>query len=198
MAVTDDGRQIYFTTTLVQRSAADGPVENRVYRLDAGGLTLYNERGELANQGGFGSGDGAASLHVSGDGQSVAFIQHNICESQPCTRSMSRAEIRGRYAGVFGEAERILLSRNGRWALVVPPRFGFRLPGQPPTENTDSTLVNLETGARTSVMARPATSDEYFALASDGSVLVQSGIWRDGQVRPLSGITGAGQFSTLR
>jgi hypothetical protein len=115
IAVTDDGRQIYFTTRLDEKSAPQRPLEYRVFRLNDGRLELFSQRGDLAPSDRSGSNDGASSLHVSGDGQAVAFVQNTLCLSaDPCVAATNRAVILGRYAREFAEADRVLLSRNGR------------------------------------------------------------------------------------
>ena len=174
IAATDDGRQIYFVTTLNERDAGEESAGARVFRLDKGRLERFGP-------------ERASWVQVSGDGQSVALITQE-------------AEILGRYAQKLGRAERVLLSRNGRWTLVLATQFVVfePIPGQPPTVNREAMLVNLETGARTTT-ARPAVIDESFSPASDGSVLlavadsdrrIQFGIWRDGVLSPLPAVGG--------
>ncbi len=204
IVTTDDGQQVYFTTLLIERSApVTAPTESRIFRIDGRAFQLFVERGSLARTDAGGTGDGASSVQVTGDGQSVAFILTNICPpGDPCRSTIRRAEIRGRGATVLGEADRVLLSRNGKWALLVPPRFSFPGPaGEPPQPNTESTLINLDTGEKTAV-GMPATLDGAFALASNGSVLqrvqgtagVQLGVWANGGLKQLPSVTGAVAF----
>lgn len=204
IVTTDDGQQVYFTTVLVERSAAAGaPTESRIFRIDGKAFQLFVERGSLARTDAGGSGDGASSVQVSGDGQSVAFILTNICPpGDPCRTTIRRAEIRGRGATVLGEADRVLLSRNGKWALLVPPMFSFPgTAGEPPQQNTQATLVNLDTGEKSAV-GMPLTSDGAFVLASNGSVLqrvqgktgVEIGVGANGTLKPLPPVTGAAAF----
>jgi hypothetical protein len=196
IVITDDGRQIYFTTRLDEKSAPLRPLENRVFRLNDGRLELFSQRGDLAPTNMATNNDGASSLHISGDGRTVAFVQKTLCFSaDPCVTATNRAVILGRNAREFADTDRVLLSRNGRWAVIAPPRFSVREPEQPSMENTATTLVDLETGERTAI-GRPATVEETFALASDGSVFVlvpradggvQPVFWRAGEFRQLRG-----------
>jgi len=204
IVTTDDGQQVYFTTLLVERSApAAAPTELRIFQVDGRALRVFVERGSLARTDAGGTGDGASSVQVTGDGQSVAFILTNICPpGDPCRTTIRRAEIRGRGATVLGEANRVLLSRNGKWALLVPPLFSFPGPaGEPPQQNTEATLVNLETGEKSAV-GMPLTFDGAFVLASDGSVLqrvqtktgAEIGVRTNGTLKPLPPVTGAAAF----
>ena len=201
IVTTDDGQQVYFTTLLLERNApAAAPTETRIFRVNGRALQLFVERGSLARTDASGTGDGASSVQVTGDGQSVAFILTNICPpGDPCRTTIRRAEIRGRGATVLGEADRVLLSRNGKWALLVPPVFSVPTAvGEPPQPNTQATLVNLENGEKSAV-GMPLTADGAFVLASDGSVLqrlqgkagVEIGVGKNGQLKPLPAVSGA-------
>ncbi len=188
IATTDDGRQVYFTTTLAERSSpATARTEMRIFKVEGRSAQLFAERPI-----GVGGGSGAAALHVTGDGQSVAFLLGNTClPSEPCSPA-DRAEIRGHQAQVLGNASNLLLSRNGQWALLIPP-IQFGNGNQPPLWPTESVLMNLVTGERTTV-GLPATRSSRFALASDGSVFQRSqsatgagqiGIWKNGNFSQL-------------
>ena len=93
----------------------------------------------------------------------------------------------------------MLLSRNGKWALLVPPIFSVSTTvGEPPQPNTQATLVNLENGEKFAV-GMPLTADGSFVLASDGSVLqrvqgkagVEIGVGKNGPLKPLPTVSGA-------
>ena len=93
----------------------------------------------------------------------------------------------------------MLLSRNGKWALLVPPIFSVSTTvGEPPQPNTQATLVNLENGEKFAV-GMPLTADGAFVLASDGSVLqrvqgkagVEIGVGKNGQLKSLPTVSGA-------
>src|SRR5712692_9120606 len=104
LASTDDGRQLYFSSTLRLGAAAPGRREFRIYRTAASGVELFAERGALASTNSFSSADGAVNAQVSGDGQTVGLTLQNVCEpGDPCTLGGgSRAELRGRNAAVLG------------------------------------------------------------------------------------------------
>lgn len=185
LAVTDDGTQLYFSSALkLIGGASNGRFpEARIYRWTSGGVQLVAERGTLAPTSSFGSGDGAVSPQVTGDGLLFGFTLQNICAipetpTAPCTSTITRAELRGWAETSLGEGT-LQLSRNGQWALVISPSS--------PRGTPSSTLVNLETGQRTSV---PPSPIQARAIASDGSVLVQTGIWRAGAITPLK-VSGA-------
>ncbi|MBC7925576.1 MAG: hypothetical protein H7039_07955 [Bryobacteraceae bacterium] len=163
MAATDDGAQLYFTTPLVTREATITQFpESRIFRYVGNSVELFAERGNLAPTNFAGSSDGARSLSVSGDGQSVTFTLTNICVSgDSCTSSVERAEIRGRNSQVVGNGSAVM-SRNGQWAVLTS---SFR-----PQVQQEYSLINLATGARTNIDP-PATLNGQFSLASDGTVL---------------------------
>jgi uncharacterized protein (TIGR03437 family) len=199
IVTTDDGQQVYVATHMVERSAPTTTwVESRIYRIAGGALQLFAELGNLAPTAFSNSSqDGASSLQVTGNGQSVAFVLSNACPFQVapfrCSPAFRRAEIRGRGATVLGEALRVQLSRNGQWALVVQTAGGL-IPSSWLPLSLDSTLINLETGEKT-VVGRPATTDGAFALGSDGSVLQRAaggptGVWKAGEVKPLPALSG--------
>ncbi len=173
LATTDDGRDLYFATTLtLGEPAITTRAELRIYRIGPDGLAVFAARGSLAPAQSFGSGDGAALPQVSGDGKTVGFTLRGVClEGDPCIRAVTAAQVRG--VGTLGEGT-LELSRNGRWALL-------RAQPSPFSEGT-AALIDLTTGARTQL---PAPASDSFALASDGSVLVREGIWKQGQVTPL-------------
>lgn len=181
LATTDDGGQVYFTSALRLGDPAEPAwPESRLYR-HAGAVGLFAERGEPVTTGSSSSG-GVQDASVSGDGGTVAFSVIDPCPpSEPCTRPIQQARIRSP-GGVTVLGEGIpLLSRNGRWALLLPPRILIG-PPRPPA------LVELETGTRVEV-ASLAFRD--IPPAADGSVFVPIprpgappgyGLWRDGQV----------------
>ncbi len=198
LASSDNGRHLYFSSTLRFKGQIPERGEYRIYRVtETGGIELFAERGDLAYKFGGGSGDGARTPQVSGDGQTVGLTLEGICDSADGCMSNSqwRAEIRGRNTAVLGQGA-LYLSRTPKWALLVTPATGFRDPGAKP----EATLINLDTGERASVPAPPMFMAQ--PLASDGTVVVQNtamntgpspvsaiGIWRAGKITPV-GLTG--------
>ncbi len=191
LATTNDGGDLYFTSTLRWKGQAPERAESRIYHATGTGAPqLYAERGDLAYKFGGGSGDGARIPQVSGDGQTVALTLEGICDSPGGCNSNTRwrAEIRGRNATILGDGA-VYLSGNGRWALLTPhPGIG----GPNPAPSPAATLFNLETGERVSVPAPP--SQVLRPVASNGSVIVQQNgpaLWHAGAVDPivLTGIT---------
>jgi uncharacterized protein (TIGR03437 family) len=190
IASTDDGEQVYFTTQALLKNAPR-PIrpfsELRAYRVVSSGLELFAERGDLARTDGFGSGDGVTQLQVSGDGQSVAYTLNQICiPNEPCNRTFSRSEVRGRYARTLGDGT-TWMSRNGEWALFTPAVIPANRPGEQPQRPTESTLINLRTGERSGV---PVPVIRGNPLTSDGSVLTAQG--------PVLGIVTKSEFRPIQ
>ncbi len=148
MSATNDGGELYFTSTLKFKGQAPERPEYRIYHVTGTGtVQLFAERGSLA-------------------------------------------EIRGRNTTVLGEGA-AYLSGNAHWALLTP-RPG--IPGLVPAAGPKATLINLETGERTSIPVPPTNTAR--PLASNGSVIVQSNgiaLWHAGTLEPtvLSGVTSA-------
>lgn len=191
LAVTDDGGQVYFSSPLMlgsdPRSAA--MPESRVYRWSAKGVELMGERGELAPGGSTvssSSSDGASGAQVSGDGGLYGYTLYNACAqpgtSDGCAGIQSQAVLRGTINATAGQGV-LQLSRNGRWALVVPQASPIRT--SPPA------LWDIQNA---SVSYPPSAAALYGSVASDGSVVTDGGMWRAGTVTPF-GI--AGRFVPL-
>jgi uncharacterized protein (TIGR03437 family) len=175
LASTDDGRQLYFSSTLQLAGKVPDRGESRIYRVAEDGISLFAERGLLASPNSFSSGFGARSPRVSGDGQTVGLTLGDICPNEtPCITTVNRVEVRGRYNRVLATGT-LALSRNGRWALAIPEGPPM-VPGVTPT----ATRIDFETGDFVPVPLPPFGAS--LVLASDGSVLVQTGLWRDGSV----------------
>ncbi|MDQ6708566.1 MAG: hypothetical protein M3Z85_21615 [Acidobacteriota bacterium] len=183
LAASDNGRHLYFSSTLKLKGQTPDRAEYRIYRVtETGGIELFAERGDLAFKFGGGSGDGARTPQISGDGQTVGLTLEGICESADGCMSNSqwRAEVRGRNAAVLGQGA-LSMSRSAKWALLTTAPTGIPAPGAMP----EATLINLDTGERASVPAPPMFMAR--ALASDGTVVVQNtgvglGLWRAGKV----------------
>ena len=121
LATTDDGAQLYFTSTLKLAGMAADRGEYRLYRVAEDGISLFAERGDLAPANSFSSSDGARAPQVSSDGRIVGFTLTGICEAADgCIAPMNRAELRGVHAGVLGEGS-LVMSKNAKWALLLPP-----------------------------------------------------------------------------
>ena len=205
-ATTADGTKVYFTSSLLPRDAplsTGFAAESRIYFLNGKNPQIVVERGAEARPGFLTSNDGASSLQVSEDGQTVSFVVHNVCPtSEPCLTSTDRAEIRGPQPQVFPNVDQIQLSRNGEWALLTKSA-SFAEPGQPAVRNAETVLLNRTTGARQLVGTPPL--ETKFRLASDGSVLELSGgtasnkigVWKNGELIPIPPISGLVSFQGL-
>ncbi len=177
LAVTDDGGQVYFSSPLLlgsdPRSAA--MPESRVYRWSSKGVELMGERGALAPGGSTvssSSSDGASGAQVSGDGGLYGYTLYNACAqpgtSDGCAGIQSQAVLRGTINATAGQGV-LQLSRNGRWALVVPQASPIRT--SPPA------LWDIQNA---SVSYPPSAAALYGSVASDGSVVTDGGMWRAG------------------
>jgi len=183
-ATTQDGRQLYFTTTLQFAGSPAGYPESRIYRIDDSGIALFVERGSLAATCTFSSGFGARTPRVSGDGSAIGYVLNGICSSpDPCTSGTSQTILRKPDGQTVLGTGALALSRNARWA-VLTGGFG------PPPINTppQSTLINVDTGERTQL---PGFVAAPFPVASDGTVVLQSptggfGLWQNGNFTPIS------------
>src|SRR5260221_1825922 len=131
LAATDDGRQLYFSSTLTFADMPPSRGEWRVYRVGPEGIQLFAERGPIVPaQAVVMANGGARTPQVSGDGLTVGFTLDYVV-----TLRGARNETLG-----LGSMQ---MSRNGNWALLQPTGSIIYDPAQPPT------LINLETGERT-------------------------------------------------
>ena len=180
LVATDDGKQIYFISNLTLFSAPTSQnFESRLYRIGPDGVSLVAQRpplrfGDFSVSGG--SSDGVSNPQLSGDASLIGFTYQNVCTSTPCATTSNEAELIGSTTAELGPGT-LQLSRNGRWALIT-------LPPQP-----TGTLIDLTTGRSSTPPSPPFAATR--AIASNGAVLVQNGIWRNGAlniVPPLDGI----------
>ena len=181
-AATDDGSQVYFTSSLVlYASPTSQSTESRLYRIGPDGVTLVPAPGPAVNcqTNVTGSAFGVSGPQVSGDGSLVGYAYQDACLQSP------EAELIGSQTTDVG-AGTLLVSRNGRWALLTAPQqIAGAPPGAtPPAPTYTYTLIDLTTGQRTTISSPLYLSAR--SLASDGSVLVQGGIWKQGQVTPIA------------
>ncbi len=157
LASTDDGKQVYFTTALQFSGAPVSRGEVRIYRIAENGLELFEDVPDA-------SGFLARSPQVSADGRTVGFTLN------------AQAELRGLRAAVLGPAARLSMSRNAQWATLTG------IAGPPPANAPPpSILINLGTGERTRL---PQPVAAPFPIASDGTVVLQGGLWRQGSITP--------------
>lgn len=191
LTMTDDGRQIYFTSPLLLKSSPGqgGISERRLYRLAPDGVSVAAERGVLAPASVLIEETGLEYPQVSGDGSLVAFTYVNVCPGAPQTSSGKcqpvdrEGIVRGKQNLDLGRGS-VQLSRNGRWALLTTPCC----------ERQTSTLIDLSTAERTSV-PNPASEARFSSIASDGTILVEQrdkdnyptyGLWKQGTLTPIT------------
>ena len=165
LASTDDGRQMYFTSTLQFSGGAPSSGEPRVYRIAESGLIeLFDSRA-------------ARSPQVSGDGRTVGLAIGGS------------GELRGLRTSVLGLGT-LSMSRNARWAVLTggngPP---------PANSPPQSVLVNIETSERTTLPspagARRIASDGTVFIQGAGGI----GLWRQGKFTPLTLLGPFGVFA---
>ncbi|HEY1496519.1 MAG TPA: hypothetical protein VGF49_18325 [Candidatus Solibacter sp.] len=178
LAATDDGKQLFFTSQMILKGAEPSAwPETRLYRFGSK-VEVFAERGSLAPEGTFGSGDGVSHPSVSGDGSVVGFTFNGVCRSTGnCSEVVNRVEVRGRETLDLGPGV-VQVSRNGRWAILINEVYDYSQPLVLGITVT-STLIDLLTGQRVAsppgppyVLAQPSS----FTLASDGSLLVMNPI----------------------
>lgn len=181
---TDDGKQVYFISPLTLHSNAGAPPANRLYRIGPEGVSLFAEAPPSFS---FllGSNSGIRGPQVSGDGSLIGFTIENFkstcAPSTECSPVPAEAILRGAKTMDLGPGT-LQLSRNGRWALITPTQFFDPSTGSP-IANLSATLTDLTAGTSAAV----PTAFPYAArfVASDGSVLLPNGIWKQGTLKPL-------------
>lgn len=202
LAVTDDGKQVYFTSQLLLRDAPTTklPPESRLYRLGPEGVTAYAERDPLRTPP-YASGGGIILPQVTGDGTLTGFTVNWVCPApSDCDVALEGvAKLQGSRNIELGPGT-LQVSRNGRWGLLSSTAKesgfdGLSLPNR-------SVLIDLATNARTDLPGTPpsAYGPGDRILASDGTVLVQryvapsrpltgasriNGLWKEGRFSPL-------------
>jgi hypothetical protein len=177
LVATDDGKQVYFISPLILYSGTVTGTQNRLYRIGPDGVFLVAEAppGVRSPFASFASSDGVSGPQVSGDGSLVGFTIDNFCPA-PCSAVIpAEAELQGARTMDLGPGT-LQLSRNGRWALLTTLDLGS---GAAPGTYT-YTLIDLTTGQRTN--PPPSFPSASRTLASDGTVLVQGGLWNQGKV----------------
>lgn len=165
---TDDGRQMYFTSSLPLAGDPPGVPGSRIFRLT--GNVLQPFAGSLDS-----AASGAYNPQVSGDGQIVGLTRNG------------NAELLGAGVNVLGPGL-LTLSRNARWAVltvttIMPPPINSYL--------VQSTVIDIATGERTSFpQVNGYTQSLGPGIASDGTVVMQgqsgTGLWRQGTVTPVT------------
>jgi uncharacterized protein (TIGR03437 family) len=171
LATTDDAQHLYFTSQLRLSASSAATPEYRVFHYGPKGVELFAERGPMPpNNTGTttsGSGDGVDAPQVSGDGSLIGVTSHYDCSSgSSCTPA--EGLLRGARVVDLGPGN-LQLSRNGRWAALTQQTF----------QSDIGTLIDLQTNQSVSIPSP-------LSVASNGDVLVRAGIWRQGQVSPLS------------
>lgn len=166
-AATDDGRQMYFTSTLQLAGDPPGIAGSRIFRITGDSLEPFAGSGVSLSS-------GAYDPQVSGDGQTVGL-----------TRNGS-GELLGAGATVLGPGT-LTISRDARWALltvssILPPPINSYL--------SQSTVIHISTGERT-VLPQVNGFSQTFGpgIASDGTVVMQgtsgTGLWRQRNFTPV-------------
>jgi uncharacterized protein (TIGR03437 family) len=177
IAASDDGSQIYVTTTFVIDGVGNAlplPPE-RIFQVSTGHASLFVQLDATALP--FAQ---ASGPQVSWDGSIVGYTVNDFCTGAPC----GSQNVEGFLAPSkdLGPGS-LQLSRNGQWALMVVPNADS---GGPPGVGSipgSATLLNLQTGATASVPLPPGGAR---AIASDGSVLTSTGVWKAGTVTPVT------------
>jgi uncharacterized protein (TIGR03437 family) len=179
IAASDDGSQIYVTTTFVIDGVVNTtplPPPERVFQVGTGQATLLVQPDNTATLA------QASTPQVSGDGSVVGYTMNLFCAAAaPCGAQNVESFLKSPTAKDLGPGA-LQLSRNGQWALMVVPND---LAGGPPGSVNPpgyATLMNLQTGQTANV---PLPPDGSRAIASDGSILTPTGVWKAGTITPV-------------
>lgn len=169
LAATDDGKQLYFISPLVLYSSSPSQsAEPRLYRIGPDGVSqIAFVRNPFS---GFSSGEGVSNPQVSGDGSLIGYTLQNVCDSTGACGPQAQLEYAGQIKPLGPGT--LQLTRNGRWALLASVAF--------PSGTPVATLIDPVTNFAAQV-PQPRISS-YRIVASDGTVLVEGGLWRAGQI----------------
>jgi uncharacterized protein (TIGR03437 family) len=181
-AATDDGSQVYFISPLVLYSSPTSqPAVPRLYRIDANGVSLVAQPAINGNSTGLlPNGGGISNPQVSGDGKIFGYTVQDVCDSNCSPRAVLHVIVdQGLGPGT------LQLSRNERWTLVTAL---FATTGPPPNISFVATLTDRTNNFGTQIPQ--ALSPGPRVLASDGTVLLTNGLWKQGQTAPLPPLPG--------
>jgi uncharacterized protein (TIGR03437 family) len=213
LAASDDGKILYFTSQMLfhgEQSDLGWP-EYRLYRFDAGGVTLFAERGPLASESSFSSSTGVTNVSTTGDGSLVGFTFNLVCVKggSSCVAPTDEAELLGKQTLDAGEGA-LQVSRNGRFALLTTTENDEANPGN---SIVTITLIDLTSGRRTviSKVSQRFTASNFVEagnlIASDGTVLtfqvsgtskpgISYSLWKQGNLTPVP-IPAGSDFSPI-
>jgi uncharacterized protein (TIGR03437 family) len=171
ISTTDDGSQIYFSTSLRPRGS-DHVSWPKVYRLDGNGIHLVSQASSFPG----GNGEPfwmVKSASVSGDGKVVAINSYRECKSGNICRPVltESTEVRTP-TGTWSDRGPAEVSRSGRY-VTVNRATGFPVPPPgAPIGNSGQGLyrIDLRTGTETFLGFAPAQSGRR--LGDDGTVLM--------------------------
>jgi uncharacterized protein (TIGR03437 family) len=178
ISASDDGRQLYVTTQFVTdgiQNPAGTPPPSRIFQIAGGNATvLLSPASRLLIA--------FSGPEVSADGSVFGFTINQFCSTAPCGTQDVESFLQSPTSQDLGPGT-LQLSRNGQWALMIVPDDPFS--GGPPGATNPpghATLKILQTGVAVSVPLPPAGAR---AIASDGSVLTSTGIWKAGTLTPV-------------
>src|ERR1017187_6989979 len=153
---TDDGRQLYFASSLPLAGDPPGVAGSRIFRVT--GDLLVPFAGSLDS-----AASGAYNPQVSGDGQTVGLTRNGNAE----LLSLGLMSVG---SSVLGPGL-LTLSRNARWAVltvttIMPPPINSYL--------VQSTVINIATGERTYFPQVNGYTQTFGpGIASDGTLVMQ-------------------------
>ncbi len=180
IAASDNGSQMYVTTPFVisgMQNPIFPPTSSHIFQVGPGQASLLVQIDATKYPQAQ-----AGTPQVSGDGSVVGYTVNLFCgPSLACGPQNVESFLLSPVPKDLGPGA-LQLSRNGQWALlVVPDNEGGVAPGvtSPPGS---ATLMNLQTGETASVPLPPPGAQ---AIASDGSLLTPTGIWKAGNITPV-------------
>ena len=181
LAPTDDGKQLYFSTTLRLPGETPGS-DSRIFRYSDAGLELF--AAQPPDLPGYHDAYIQPAFYmpfVSDDGRTVAYTGDAYCPPfYACLAGpYATGVVRGRNAGSPGEGT-LSVSHNGRWATLTARNYSGGHSGP------NSYFMDLVTGDRTLV---PYQLFPPVSIADDGSTAVSSSyiqaVWRPDRTLPV-------------
>ena len=180
LATTDDGAQLYFSSTLRQKGT-DQYTNAKIFRYTDGRFELFRQ--EKAISGPYGERPlQLVGPDLSGDGQAVAYTSTFSCSGgSACIGFIDNS---GHLAGVEVPSSALF---NGRLRIGRDKRFALRFRGNT-FVGTGNTLIELASGASTDLSRYEVVGDGRQSLADNGVVLLSENgvlsLWRNGSTVP--------------
>ncbi len=191
LATTDDGKQLYFSSSLRVRNT-DQFGHDKIFCFNDGGVQLYAQEEHILPEAQISNPYLLSEPDVSGDGAFVSYVAWRTCYGgSACVfADLNQSHI-------LGAGQNLPMTFSGRTRISKNRRYALQF-GATGFHDSGVTLIDLATGERTAV-AGSVLGWGRQCLTSDGSVVVYSqsdpnavGVWiRSGATRiPTTGRPG--------